>query len=129
MADAELVGTITGLTKASWGTAGVGTSALGVIYKTTLKKAGEDDKVFDGSGFTLGQVFFDDQDEITLEILALDTAALPARGDVLALTSPVESDLSAWKGVVQDAEKTWGYKEWKMIKASVTKFVNMTLPT
>jgi hypothetical protein len=119
MADPVLVGTITGLTKASWGTGGAGSSTLGYIYKATHRKAGEQDKVYDGNGFTIGQIFFDDTDELELEILALDAAALPARGAALTVNSVA--------GVVQESSLEWGHKAWKMIRVKAMKFVNMTV--
>jgi len=119
MADPLLVGTITGLTTASWGTAGAGTSELGYIYKATHRKAGADDKVYDGNGFTIGQIFFDDTDELELEILALDAAALPARGAALTV--------AGLAGVVQESSYEWGYKQWKMLKVKAIKFVNLTI--
>lgn len=119
MADPLLIGTITGLTVASWGTSGAGTSTLGYIYKARHIKNGADDKVYDGNGFTIGQIFFDDTDQLELEILALDAAALPDRGDALTVDSVV--------GVVQEADLEWGHKQMKMIKVKATKFVNMTL--
>ncbi len=142
MADPKLVGTITGLTKASWGTgqAGANADAHGLIYKCTLRRAGEDDKVFDGNGFTIGQIFFDDFDELEFDILAKDTAPLPDRGGILELvasgaaaagdlhiikSSVPDVSLTTWKGVIQDSEKTWGHKEWKMLKVKANKFANM----
>lgn len=114
-----LIGTITGLTIASWGTGGAGTSTLGSIYKCTVRKGGEQDKVYDGNGFTIGQIFFDGTEEIDLEILALDAAALPARGDSLTADGVT--------GVVQESEKSYGYKQWKMITVKATKFEGMTI--
>lgn len=119
MADPVLVGTIAGLTKASWGTGGAGASDLGYIYKATHRKAGAEDKVYDGNGFTIGQIFFDDTDELELEILAKDSAALPARGDAMTVNSVA--------GVVQESSLEWGHKQWKMIKCKAVKFVNMTV--
>lgn len=146
MSDARLIGSVTGLTKASWGTgqAGANADAHGYVYKCVLRRAGEDDKVFDGAGFTIGQIFFDDQDEVEFEILAKDAAALPVRGGILEFVasgaavsgnlhviksgSP-DTDLTTWKGVIQgNPEKSWGYKEWKMLKIKATKFANMTFP-
>lgn len=133
MADPTLIGTISGLTKASWGTGGGAAACnMGFIYKLTLRRAGEDDKVFSGSGFTIGVIFFDDQDEVDIEILALDSSVLPTRGQTLEvgagtvnLTAGTESDLTGYKGVIFDAEKTWEYKGWKKINVKATKFVNM----
>jgi len=142
MAVPKLVGSVTGLTVASWGTAQAGATAdaHGYIYKCLLRRAGEDDKVFDGNGFTIGQIFFDDADEVEFEILAKDTAALPVRGGVLELvasgaaasgnlhiikSAAPDVDLTTWKGVIQDADKEWGYKQWKMLKVKATKFANL----
>jgi len=119
MADPVLVGTISGLTKASWGTGGAGTSTLGYIYKARHIKNGAEDKVYDANGFTVGQIFFDDTDQLELEILALDAAALPVRGAALTVNSVV--------GVVQESDIEWGHKQWKMLKVKATKFVNMTV--
>ena len=127
--DPRLVGTITGLTKASWGTGSAGTiAALGLVYKATLRRAGEDDKVFSGSGFTIGVIFFDDSDELDVEILSLDAAALPARGGTLAIAASTDADMTAFaSGIVFDAEKAWEYKGWKMITVKATKFANLTI--
>lgn len=135
--DPRLIGTIDGLTIASWGTGGAGASCnLGYIYKVTLRRAGEDDKVFSGSGFTKGVIFFDDQDDVDIELLAKDAAVLPARGNVLAVgdetaaanlvqaTAP-DADLTGYKGIIFDAEKAWEYKGWKMITLKATQFVNL----
>ena len=140
MNDPNLVGSITGLTKASWGTVGFGDSCShGVIYKATLRRAGEDDKIFSGSGFTTGVIFFDDADEVDLELLALDSAALPARGDILAVgsgqdvditaaASGADSDMASFKGIIFDAEKAWEYKGMKMITLKASQFVNLAYP-
>lgn len=135
--DPKLVGTVTGLTKASWGTGGAGASCdHGVIYKVTLRRAGEDDKIFSGSGFTTGVIFFDDADEVDIELLALDAAALPSRGDILAvgagedvnITAGTDSDMASFKGIIFDSEKAWEYKGMKMITLKATQFVNLEYP-
>ena len=119
MSDPELVGVVTGLTKASWGTSGGATSTLGYVYGCTHKMDGEKDAVYDGNGFTVGQIFFDDQDVLSIEILALDAATQPSRGDSLTVDSII--------GVVQDSEVKWAHKGWKMFTVNATKFANMTL--
>jgi hypothetical protein len=123
MSDPTLIGTVAGLTVASWGTKGAGGTdgvhSLGLIKSARRRKDGEEKKVKNPSGNTMAHLFYDDRQEVEMEVLALDAAALPNRGDSI--------DIAGVTAVVTTCEENWQEEDFRMITVSAVKHVDVAL--
>lgn len=91
----------------------------GLVRSVTRKKSGERDVIYDYEGFTIGQVFFDEKEEVSLEIICKSATAVPANGDTLTIGST--------SFLVQDTEVMWEQRGWKKLKTNATYFPNLTI--
>lgn len=116
---AQLKGVVSGYSIAVWGTSGAGTVTEGVILRCRVAKKADKEPLPDEEGFTIGMVFFNHSDEVEVEVIAKDAAALPEQGASFTAATIT--------GLVMDAELVWEYRGLKKMKVMLTRFANMTL--
>jgi len=80
-------------------------------------KGGETDYIFDEDGFTITQIFFDDRDECSIDVLCETATAQPDRGD--------DVQICGLACIVQDSTLKWEKKGWKMLNVKAKKFPNL----
>ena len=93
------------------------TYASGLVVDKNWNITGETDFIFDDNGFTITEIFFDDRDELEVNIICESATALPARGD--------EINLCGISCLVQSAGLVWNNRKWKMLSVKVTRYVNL----
>lgn len=93
----------------------------GLVRSVTRKVTGEKDYIYDEEGFTIAQIFFDDREEVELEVICASGTAAPANGDTLTISSIAF--------LVQDSDLAWEQRGWKKLKTRATYFPNLTLAT
>lgn len=94
------------------------TYAGGIVQGQEILRDGEVDYIFDDEGFTITEIFFDDRDECSIDVLCEAATALPERGDDIAIAG-VDC-------IVQSATLKWEKKAWKMLNVKAKKFPNLT---
>jgi hypothetical protein len=110
----QLIGT--GITNAVWGISSV--AYAGFCSGITLKRDGEEAKIFDGNGFTIGLILYDDRDEATVELEMQTTDTEPTRGTLVTVAAQVGFICQTigkkyeWRGMA-----TWNF--------TATRFVNL----
>ena len=98
-----------------WGTSGAGTLTQGKILSCDSKNGGKVFEQEDENGETYSVVFYDDTQEITVEVLAKTAGAAPARGSLVTIAGVTDA-------VVIDSSTKWSagatkkfsitYKKW-----------------
>jgi hypothetical protein len=91
----------------------------GLVRSVTRKATGEKDYIYDYEGFTITEVFFDDREEVELEVICKSDTTAPADGDTLTISTVAF--------LVQDSDIAWEQRGWKKLKTRATYFPNMTL--
>jgi hypothetical protein len=99
---------------ATWGTGEVAHTAFGIVTKASKKHGAERDKIADIDGDTVGVIYFDDNDAITLDIICKTGMAEPAAGDSISVMGIV--------AIVDDHELTWEQKATKKMSVSCSKW-------
>lgn len=117
--DPQLIGTVAGLTVARWGCTGAGTSALGILQSARRRKASEEYKVKSPTGKTLAHLFYDHRDEVEMEVIALDAAALPNIGDSFTVAGVT--------AVVTGCEEGWQQEDFCKFTVTAVKHAGVTL--
>jgi hypothetical protein len=102
-----------------WGTssAGSGLSAYGKVLSATSKSGGEVFEQKDENGETYSVVFFDDTEEITVEVLSKTAATKPARGTSLSIAGVTGA-------LVIDSEDKWSAGATKKIGITLKKWTS-----
>jgi len=116
---ATMIGTVTGLSIARWGTDGAGTSSLGIILSLRRRKDNNKSYIKNPNAETIAEIQYDDFDEINVEIMALDAAVLPDNSDAITLAGIA--------AVVQNSEENWRIEDMCKFTISLKKFAAMTL--
>jgi len=91
----------------------------GIVRSVTRKKTGEKDYLYDYEGFTITQIFFDDREEVELEVVCKSDTVAPTNGATLAIGSV--------SFLVQDSDLAWEQRGWKKLRTRATYFPNLTL--
>ena len=112
----QLIGT--GIANAVWGISSV--AYAGFCTAINLKRDGEEAKIFDGNGFTIGLILYDDKDEGTVEMVMQTTDTPPARGTVVTVASTTTF-------IVQTIEKMWSWRDVAKWKFTASNFVNLVI--
>lgn len=94
------------------------TYAGGIIQSQGRESAGEEDYIYDNDGFTITEIFFDDRDECTIDILVEAGTTMPARGSDITI--------AGLDCIVQKASMKWTKKGWAMMTVTAKKFANLT---
>ncbi|MFA5058265.1 MAG: hypothetical protein WC485_09145 [Opitutaceae bacterium] len=93
------------------------TWAAGIITGQGHEKAGAEDFLFDGNGFTISQIFFDEQDVCDIDVICEAASAVPDRGD--------DIQIAGFDCIVQGASTKWEQKGWKKLNIKAKKFANL----
>ena len=104
---------------AIWGietTAG-DTFAAGLIKSQKHGLKADTDEIRDNQGYVVGEVFFNQNDECDVEILAESATTPPAPGS--------DIQLAGLDCIVQDSQVNWEQKGWKSLQVKAKKFVNL----
>jgi len=91
----------------------------GLVRSVTRKNSGEKDYIYDYEGFTIAQIFFDDREEVSLEVVCKADTAAPANGDTLTVGGVAF--------LVQDSDLAWEQRGWKKLRTNATFFPNVVL--
>lgn len=94
------------------------TFVAGIIQSQNRDITGEEDYIFDNDGFTITEIFFDDRDECSIDILVETGTTPPARGDDITL--------AGLACIVQKSSLKWQKKQWAMLTVAAKKFANLT---
>ena len=102
-----------------WGTssAGAGLAAFGKVLSATSKSGGELHEQKDEDGQTYSVVFFNDHEEISVEVLTKATAVKPARGAALTI-------VGVNGALVTDCEDKWTAGDTKKMSISLKKWTS-----
>lgn len=98
-------------TDVTWGTTGAGTVSYGKILSCTRKLTAKQFEQMDENGELHSLVMYDQREEFTLEILAKETQAKPALGDLVTIDGVAEA-------IVTEAEISWSQGD--TVKYNVT---------
>ncbi|MEO5915562.1 MAG: hypothetical protein ABIS50_15115 [Luteolibacter sp.] len=99
-----------------WGTNSAGTLTQGKILSLSKKTTGGLFEQKDENGETYSVIFFDDQIEISAEVLASTTGAAPARGAAINIGGVTSA-------LVIDADENWKAGETKKFTINFKKWV------
>jgi hypothetical protein len=106
----------TGIAAVTWGIAGV--AYTGLCTSITIKRDGESSVVYDGNGFTIGQILFDDNDEATIEMILQSSDTIPTRGEILTIAA-----VSGF--IVQNVERMYSWRDQAKWRFTAKRFVNV----
>jgi hypothetical protein len=115
---ATMIGTASGTTVASWGTAGV-TSDLGIVVSARKSDNSEVYNLKDATGDVIAHIFYDAKQEVELEIMAKDASVNPEAGDAITIAGVA--------AVVLSAETRWQSEDMKKISVTAVKHSGVTL--
>ena len=93
------------------------THAAGIITRIGRKKLGSDEFVYDNEGFTITQIFYDDTDEVSVDVLCETATEQPERGDAITIAGVA--------ALVQTSDLAWEQKAVKKLNITAKKFVNL----
>lgn len=99
---------------AVWGSSEVGDPGFGKVVSGKRAHASEKDFIFDEDGETVGEIFFDEKDELEISVLCKS-----------AMTNPVTSGsitIAGLAGLIQDWDLAWENKSTKKLNIKATKF-------
>jgi hypothetical protein len=106
----------TAITNAVWGIESV--AFAGFCESITLKRDGEESLIFDGNGFTIGLILYDDKDECTVNMRMQTTDTPPDRGDVISVASIVGF-------IVKTREFMYNWRDQAKWSFTATSYVNV----
>jgi hypothetical protein len=95
----------------------------GLVVSVTRKSTGEKDTILDYEGFVAAAIYFDDREEIELEVICKagsSPTAAPVRGTTLTV--------GAYKFLVDGSDLAWERRGWKKLKTQATYHPNVELP-
>lgn len=106
-----------GTATAVWGTSAVGNTSFGIVTKASHKKASEQDKIQDVNGDTVGVIFFDQTDVLSMDVICSASATPPAVGAAITIAG-----ISA---IVLDCDISWENKSTKKLTINATKWAQI----
>jgi hypothetical protein len=112
----QIIGT--GITNAVWGISSV--AYAGFCTSIDLERDGEVSKIYDGNGFTIGLILFDDSDKGTVQMVLQSTDAIPARGTVVTVAAVVSF-------IVLTNKRMYSWRDQAKWQFTVENFVNLVL--
>ena len=116
-ATAQLLGT--GITNAVWAISSV--AYTGFCESITIERDGEESLIYDGNGFTIGVILFDDRDTGTVEMRMQTTDTIPTRGTVVTVASIATF-------IVMSARRVWNWRDQAKWSFTAKSFVNVVSP-
>ena len=100
-----------------------GTYGSGVVTRVTRDLDGETAFLYDGNGYTISEILYDDKETFTVELVMDATnftlAALPARGTVITIDG-VATCIAQKRGI------TYEQKGWRTANITAVSFANLT---
>lgn len=93
------------------------THSAGIMTRIGRKKASENAFVYDNEGFTITQIFFDDTDEVSVDLMCETATEQPDDGDDVTIAGVA--------ALVQSSEVLWEQKAVKKLNIIAKKFVNL----
>jgi hypothetical protein len=103
-----------------WGTAGVSNQGFGKLMSVSRAHGAEREKIPDEEGNTVGAVWFDEDDVLTLEVLCSSAATNPDIADTITADGV--------SGYVDNWEKKWDHKGTKKLSIKCTRFASGGIP-
>jgi hypothetical protein len=108
---------------AYWGIP-AGSYGAGIVTRITRDLDGEVAFLYDGNGYTISEILFDDKETFTVE-MAMDAtnftlASLPTRGTVVTIVSVASC-------IVQKRGLAYEQKGWQTANFTAMSFVNLQL--
>jgi YD repeat-containing protein len=101
-----------------------GTYGAGVVTRVTRDLDGETAFLYDGNGYTISEILYDDKETFTVELVMdaanFTMASLPARGTVITIDG-VASCIAQKRGI------TYEQKGWRTANITAMSFVNVAL--
>jgi hypothetical protein len=100
-----------------------GSYGAGVVTRITRDLDGEVAFLYDGNGYTISEILYDDKEtftvEMTMDAVNFTLTALPVRGTVVTIVSVATC-------IVQKRGITYAQKEWQAANFTAMSFVNLT---
>lgn len=93
------------------------TFAAGLITGQGRKVASDQDVLLDLNGFVIAQIFFNQNDECSVNVICEADTEIPEAGD--------DIQIAGIDCIVQDADVKWENKGWKGLTINAKKFVNL----
>ncbi len=105
---------------ATWGTGDLDVFDIcnGIVTRASRKKGGADDVIYDENGFTVSKVYFDNQDELSIDLIFGEDTEEPERGGELLFNGCVF--------LVDETELMWEQRGWKKMRVKATFYTNLT---
>ena len=89
----------------------------GIITRIGCKKAGDTEFVYDNEGFTITEIFYNDTDEVSVDLLCEIATEQPNNGDDVTIAGVA--------ALVQTSALLWEQKAVKKLNITAKKFVNL----
>ena len=105
---------------AVWGTGGLSAQGFGKLRSAGRSRNAQREQLPDEEGNTVGLVYFDETDELSLEVMCASSMTNPEVGDTIAVDSVT--------GYVDSWEIRWDHKGVKMLSIKATRFVSGGIP-
>lgn len=93
------------------------TQANAILTRIRHGKTGQEDTVPDFEGFTIAEIFYDNTDEIEVDVLCEVGTVMPDRGDDITI--------AGLTGIVNSVEVVWENKAVKKLAIKARKRVNL----
>jgi hypothetical protein len=111
---AQLLGT--GIANVTWGIAGV--AYTGICTRMSIERNGEEVFIYDGNGFTIGDILFDDKDEGSAEMIMQTTDTIPTRGTIVTFAGVATF-------IVKTIKKEWEWRNTAKWSFTCSNYVNL----
>ncbi|WP_448579267.1 hypothetical protein [Thermosphaera sp.] len=89
----------------------------GLVLSVSRKRNVETDSIYDHEGYTIAQIYYDEREEVELEVICKSDTTAPAAGDTLTI--------GAVQFLVQDSELIWENRGWKKLRTRATYYPNL----
>ena len=100
-----------------------GTYGAGVVTRITRDLDGETAFLYDGNGYTISEILYDDRETFTVELVmdsvSFPFSALPVRGTVITIDG-VATCIAQKRGI------TYEQKGWRTAHITAVSFANLT---
>lgn len=123
-----IVGTGHGVTTAEWSTNNVAapaTGTYGVVIGLSIVNGAQREPIPKNNGGTYGVIFYDETDEVELEIVSKNGATLPAQGDALTVTEGTGGGAVSTVIRVTEVGRTYAYRQLKKFRIRGTKWAEL----
>jgi hypothetical protein len=99
---------------AVWGASEVGDPGYGKVLSAKRAHAAEKDFVYDEDGETVGEIFFDEKDELEIGVICKSGMTNPTTGNSITIATLA--------GLIQDWDIAWENRSTKKLNIKATKF-------